>query len=235
MGEYGLAVGVANEFTATPVPEDGGAQVWVGKPGEIAVPTNVQSNPEAHQVKLRWVPSEGAIQYRIIRFTQPETLAITPATAPEPEAVGFTTEHFFIDTTVASGKTYQYSILADIGTGVSNLMDPQCQIGAVAEDYFIFTQGNFTYNRATRQFTQKLTIINYSATLMAPVSIVLEGLTPDVTLVNQAGRAENGSPIIYAPKIPGDGGSVQISLKFNNSKFEQIKYVPFVVWGGQTP
>jgi hypothetical protein len=231
MGEHGLAVGVANEFTATPVPEDGGAQVWVGKPGEIAVPTNVQSNSEARQVKLRWVQSKGAIQYRIIRFTKPST---------EPEAIGITKEHFFIDTNVTSESKYEYHILADTGTGVS-MLNPDCEygygcIGAVAKDLFIFTPGRFTFNRATRQFIQVLAITNNTQSpLVGPIPIVLEGLTSGVMLVNQSTKAQNGSPVItYEPNIrPGE--KVQISLKFNNPSFAPIKYVPFLVWGNQTP
>ena len=232
---FGLFVGVSNEFTDAPVP-DGGAQVWLGVPGDIDAPTNLITNPEAHQVKLRWTPSEGALQYRIIRFTaihlKGKLILPRSEPLPSPEPIGVTTENFFIDTTVEDGKKYQYNVIADTGAGVSGLSN---SVGAVAKDIFIVTPNSTIFNRATHQFVQTLTVTNYVLTLMAPVPIVLEGLTKDVTLSNQEGRAEDGSPIIYAPKIPGDGGSVQMLLRFNNPRFAPIKYVPFVIWGQSTP
>lgn len=232
---YGLFLGTANPFTDD-VPE-GGCQVWLGIPGAVNAPGNFQANFGEHEVKLRWTPSENAIMYRIIRHTATErmgrfgkTRIIFPSSPPPPESVGVTTETFYVDNTVEPGKAYAYYVKADTGAGVSGGSD--VKMGVAKDIFFPVIPGRFVFNRATRLFFQTITIINNTPAPLKPnTPIVLEGLTPNVILVNQNGRAENGSPFVYAPQIPGIGGSVQITLKFKNPKFAQIKYVPFVVFG----
>ena len=221
----GLVVGVANEFSDAPVPE-GGTQIWVGVPGEIAKPTDLLVNPEANRIKLRWTPSEGAVQYLVIKLNQED--------GPDdfvPELVGVTRENFIIDTNVEQGGYYGYYVLADTGVGLSELSEDNLgdYAGAHAEDMFMFTLGNLTFDRATRQFVQTVSITNYKAPLKS-VPVVLEGLTPNVTLANQEGIDESGSPFVYSPNVPADGKPVRFTLKFNNPTFAPIKYVPFVVY-----
>jgi hypothetical protein len=76
---------------------------------------------------------------------------------------------------------------------------------------------------------QQVAITNYKAQL-GSVPIVLEGLTPKVTLANQSGIDESGSPFIYSPSIPASGQPVWFTLRFNNPTFAPINYVPFVVY-----
>jgi len=232
---HGLFLGTANPFTDD-VPE-GGCQVWLGIPGAVNAPGNFQANFGEHEVKLRWTPSENAIMYRIIRHTATErmgrfgkTRIIFPSSPPPPESVGVTTETFYVDNTVEPGKAYAYYVKADTGAGVSDGSD--VKMGVAKDIFFPVIPGRFVFNRATRMFFQTITIINNTPAPLKPnTPIVLEGLTPNVILVNQNGRAGNGSPFVYAPQIPGVGGSVQITLKFKNPRFAPINYVPFVVFG----
>jgi len=214
----GLVVGVVNEFSDAPVPE-GGAQVWVGNPGEIALPTDLLVNCEAERIKLKWMPSKGAIRYFVFKYIQDVG----------HELVDVTEDNFIVDTKVDPGVYYTYCVLADTGAGISDLPPEEYAEPAHAEDMFMFTLGKITFDRATRQFVQRVAVTNYKAQL-GSVPIVLEGLTPKVTLANQAGIDESGSPFIYSPPIPANGKPVWFTLKFNNPTFAPINYVPFVVY-----
>ncbi|HIE30661.1 TPA: hypothetical protein EYP66_25660 [Candidatus Poribacteria bacterium] len=230
---YGLFLGTANPFTDD-APE-GGCQVWLGTPGAINPPDNLQANFGEHEVKLRWWPSEAAVMYRIIRHTAVEVtgrfgetrMILSP---PPPEPIGVTTETFYVDNTVEPGKAYAYYIKTDTGTGISG--PSNVRMGIAKDIFFPVIPGRFVFKWDTRLFVQTITVINNTpAPLKADVPLVLEGLTPNVILVNQDGRAKNGSPYVHLPQIPGIGGSVQITLKFKDPMFAPIKYVPFVVFG----
>jgi hypothetical protein len=155
---------------------------------------------------------------------------------PFPELIGITKEHFYVDTTVETGKKYAYAVKADSGLGL--VSEHSNVVFGIADDiFFTVTPGVFSFNRATRQFVQTVTITNNTTMpLKAPVPLVLEGMRPNVILTNQDGRSGNGSPFVYIrQEIPENGGSVQLSLKFKNPTFANIKYVPFVIWGGRKP
>jgi hypothetical protein len=97
------------------------------------------------------------------------------------------------------------------------------------------TRSGFVFNRRTGYFVQTVTLTNISAHALAgPIALVLDGLTPGVTLSNAAGATKSGSPTIdVAPNggILAAGGVVTITLQFVDPGLKPINYATRILAG----
>ncbi len=85
--------------------------------------------------------------------------------------------------------------------------------------------GGLIFNRATRQFTQTLTITNISdAAIIGPIELVLLNLK-NATLANQTGMTQ-GNPYITVLNSGslGVGQSLTVTLVFNDPTLAAISY-----------
>ena len=83
------------------------------------------------------------------------------------------------------------------------------------------TYGGVTLNPMTRRYVQTVTLRNNSAaTIAGPISLVLDKLSPNVTLYNASGTTAlvlpAGSPYLNASTDLGAGQSVSLQLQFTN-------------------
>jgi fibronectin type 3 domain-containing protein len=85
-------------------------------------PGNLAATPGNHRVSLTWGPSAGAARYKLMR-------AMTPSGPSAP--IVTCAETTYIDTTVANGTTYFYTVAAQNGAGESP-PSPQAQAMPVA-------------------------------------------------------------------------------------------------------
>jgi hypothetical protein len=98
------------------------------------------------------------------------------------------------------------------------------------------TRGKPVYNRITRRTQQSVTLTNRGGTIVGPVSLVLDRLSPSASLVNLTGTTNAqlpaGSPFVTA--VPGDfaaGASAVVPLEFVNSSSAPIGYLLRVLAG----
>jgi hypothetical protein len=72
---------------------------------------------------------------------------------------------------------------------------------------------------------QKLTLKNKShQTFVGPLTLVLKGLNPKITLVNQTGVDSSGNPILIVNSDLAPGGKLNVTLRFSNPKGKHIKF-----------
>ena len=96
--------------------------------------------------------------------------------------------------------------------------------------------GGFIYNRASRQFTQTLTITNISSSpIVGPIELMLTNLK-NATLVNQSGTYQ-GNPYITVMSSGslGVGQSLTFTLVFNDPTLASISYIPEFLAGPIPP
>jgi hypothetical protein len=91
-------------------------------------------------------------------------------------------------------------------------------------------------NPITRRYVQTVTLKNNSAaTITGPISLVLDNLSPNVTLYNASGTTNlvtpAGSPYINANVNLAPGVSVTVQLQFTNPGNIVFDYVPRVLAG----
>ena len=83
------------------------------------------------------------------------------------------------------------------------------------------TRSGVTFNPMTRRYVQTVTLQNNSvATITGPLSLVLDGLSPDVTLANASGTTAlmlpSGSPYVNVAVNLAPGQNLAIQLQFTN-------------------
>jgi hypothetical protein len=102
------------------------------------------------------------------------------------------------------------------------------------------TRSGFTFNRATGRFSQTITIKNTSGfAIGGPISLVLDNLTPGVSLFNAAGttvsQAPTGSPyinfVLAASGVLAPGGALSVVLQFTDPARIGIHYATRVLAG----
>ena len=98
------------------------------------------------------------------------------------------------------------------------------------------TYSGFTLNPMTKRYVQTVTLKNNSSTsIVAPVSLVLDQLTAEVTLYNATGITSlilpAGSPYISANTNLSPGQSVSVQLQFTNQGNVAIAYTARVLAG----
>ena len=77
-------------------------------------------------------------------------------------------------------------------------------------------QSGLAYNRGTRLFVGTITVTNTGTqTIASPIEVVLNGLTPGVTLANAAGSF-GGSPYVTANTSLAPGQSVSLPVQYSN-------------------
>ena len=96
--------------------------------------------------------------------------------------------------------------------------------------------GGVMMNPITRRYVQTVTLKNNSAaTITGPISLVLDNLSPNVTLYNASGTTNlvtpAGSPYINANVNLAPGVSVTVQLQFTNPGNIVFDYVPRVLAG----
>jgi len=129
--------------------------------------------------------------------------------------------------TDASGNTSEFSRATSVAPAVADVS------ARVRVD-----RGGFSFNRRTGRFLQQVTITNTSAApIIGPISLVLDDLSTNATLLNRTGTTRRvgrtGSPYI---DVPGDGSlgvgqSVTILLEFDNPSLRSISYSTRVLAG----
>ena len=129
----------------------------------------------------------------------------------------------------------------DVDLGANELLALQAcgynLVPAVLSDVTAQTTGTTfgpVYNRATKLFNQRVTVtLTGGQPFLGPVSLVLTGLTPGVTLVNASGTT-SGSP--YMTLSPNDivaGSVLTMNLQFKNPSNAVIGYTPNVMAGAK--
>jgi len=113
-----------------------------------------------------------------------------------------------------------------------------CAINATTS--MTLKRGGFVYNMASGRFFQTVTLTNNSAgTLSGPIALVLDNLSPGVSLYNGLGLTycsePVGSPFITANGYLGSGKSVSLTLQFTDPAKAAISYVPRVLAGSAAP
>lgn len=98
------------------------------------------------------------------------------------------------------------------------------------------TYSGFTINPMTRRYVQTVTLTNNSSTtITGPVSLVLDQLTPNVSLYNPSGTTTlilpAGSPYMNANSNLSPGQSASIQLQFTNPGNLAVTYEPRVLAG----
>ncbi len=96
--------------------------------------------------------------------------------------------------------------------------------------------GGFVLNPVTGRFAQTVTVTNTTPpdiiiNLTGPISLVLDGLSPDATLFNatgvtDAGALPAGSPYLNANTALAVGQSVTFQLQFADPTRGAITYTP---------
>jgi hypothetical protein len=98
----------------------------------------------------------------------------------------------------------------------------------ISSEFNVTTTG-FVYSRTTGKYSGTMTVTNTSpSTISIPLNVLLNNLTPGVTMVNAAG-SYNGFP--YAAPAVQDiapGASVSIPLQFSNPSYAKITFTPVV-------
>jgi hypothetical protein len=98
------------------------------------------------------------------------------------------------------------------------------------------TPGAITLSRSTKRYVQSVTLKNNSAArITAPISLVLDNLTPGVTLANAKGQTilmlPADSPYINANASLAPGQSVTVQLQFTNPDNIDFSYDSRVLAG----
>jgi uncharacterized cupredoxin-like copper-binding protein len=98
------------------------------------------------------------------------------------------------------------------------------------------TYGGITMNPLSGQFFQTVTLRNNSTgTITGPISLVLDQLSSNATLVNATGTttevAPAGSPYVNATVNLAPGQSVNVTLQFTNPSRDAITYTARVLAG----
>ena len=98
------------------------------------------------------------------------------------------------------------------------------------------TSGGFTLNPTTRRYAQTVTLRNGSAgTITGPISLVLDSLSSNATLLNARGHTvvtvPSGSPYVNANTNLAPGASISIGLQFSNPSHTAITYQARVLAG----
>jgi hypothetical protein len=131
---------------------------------------------------------------------------------------------------VSSSASFTFKAEAnrDLIANFANIADVSGQV--------TITRSGFRFNRATGRFMQTVNLTNNGGTISGPVSLVLDGLSANVGLVNQTGTTTAmvpaGSP--YLDILAGDmtaGSSVTVTLEFTNPNRETITYSTRVLAG----
>ena len=96
-----------------------------------------------------------------------------------------------------------------------------CECAANVIGSIGITYGGVTVNPMTRRYVQTVTLKNNStATIAGPISLVLDKLSPNVTLYNASGNTAlvlpANSPYINANTSLAAGQSVALQLQFTN-------------------
>jgi hypothetical protein len=96
-----------------------------------------------------------------------------------------------------------------------------CECARDVTGAIFITYGGVTLNPMTKRYVQTLTLRNDSvATIAGPISLVLDKLSPNVTLYNASGTTAlvlpAGSPYINATTSLAAGQSVTLQLQFTN-------------------
>jgi hypothetical protein len=119
----------------------------------------------------------------------------------------------------------------DTTTSVASVMDVSSQVSV--------TRGGFAYNRSLGRFVQTVTLKNTGGNaITGPVSLVLDSLSANATLANQAGvtsfMTPANSPYINVTAggslVPG--ASASVALQFADAKMTAITYNTRVLAGG---
>jgi hypothetical protein len=97
-------------------------------------------------------------------------------------------------------------------------------------------RGGFHYASATRRWQQSVTITNASAAaIVGPISLVLDNLSVNATLLNASGTTQwlvpLGSPYVNAANGLAPGGSVTLGLQFADPTNAAITYTTRVLAG----
>ncbi len=98
------------------------------------------------------------------------------------------------------------------------------------------THGGFARIPRTTMFSETVMLTNTSGTaITGPVSLVLDGLTSGVTLANESGVTVNatpsGNPYLSSAASLAAGGSVTLTLKFNDPGLAAIAYTRTILAG----
>jgi len=143
-----------------------------------------------------------------------------------------------------AGHTYGfYSIATDlVGNveGAKTAAEATTTVAATStcatdvSSQIIVTRSGFRFNHATNSFMQTVTVTNNGLPL-SNVSLVLDGLSPSVTLLNPGGTtqcaAPLGSPWIAAAGTIGAGQSTSLTLSFSDPTNAAISYTTRVLAG----
>jgi hypothetical protein len=102
---------------------------------------------------------------------------------------------------------------------------------------FTVTRGGYRWNSMTGRFVQAVTFTNSSAaTIIGPVSLVLDGLSANATLYGVAGSTSCAAPLgsSYATVTSGDlapGASASTTLQFTDPTRTAISYTTRLLAG----
>jgi hypothetical protein len=103
--------------------------------------------------------------------------------------------------------------------------------------------GGFVYDRTHQQFVQTVSITNNGpAAITGPISLALDTLSSNATLASPSGytscAAPAASPLADLGVCPASpltiGGTVSVTLRFNDPALTAISYTPRVL-GGLAP
>jgi hypothetical protein len=98
-------------------------------------------------------------------------------------------------------------------------------------------RSGYSYSIVTKRYAQTVTVTNNSASAIAgPISLVLDDLSSNATLVNSAGTTECaaplGSPYVAVPGPLAPGASAAVVLQFSDPAKTGITYTTRVLAGG---
>lgn len=133
-----------------------------------------------------------------------------------------------------SGQPATTVFMSASQTVIANFATCDCAVDA--SDAIGITRSGVTFNPMTRRYVQTVTLRNNSvATITGPLSLVLDKLTANVTLVNASGATAlmlpAGNPYVNAVINLAPGQSVGIQLQFTNPANAVFSYDTRVLAG----
>ena len=257
--------GTGNAVLGNSIRRNGGLGIDLGgdgltpnDPGDADTgPNNLQNFPVLSAV----MTSAAGTTIRGMLNSTPKTtfrIEFFSNTAADPSGSG-PGEEFIgaveVTTDDAGNVSYTFTTAAPIGVGrvvtatatdptgnTSEFSAPAATDGPVDVTTLVgVARGGYSFNRRTGRFVQAVTITNTGpGPIAGPISLVLDGLTPGVTLANQTGltSSNTGQPgrpyinLLGVGESLAAGASVTIFMEFDNRLFLTIGY-NLLVFGGE--
>jgi glucose/arabinose dehydrogenase len=148
-----------------------------------------------------------------------------------------TTDALFLSDMTSTGDVFGTG-----GPGNGSVYEVKALVRDVSSQVTVH-RGGFLFNRSTRQFTEFVTVTDTGPAIAGPIALVLDDLTPGVTLANASGTTAattpSGQPFINLPLgntgTLAAGQSVTVMLTFTDPGYHPIAYVSDLLAYGAGP